>query len=395
MASADPKRQTRSTGDLLDPDNDFPAISKFKDPKKLPLCSDIIGVLRHLLEDPKSMITTSQALHEVKKMVYSKWYHDTVYCITPVAILKCIEKEWNIFKEGKKRIRSGRLTGKAVDQYKQMRDRSHKLFDVAASTTERLKQCEAEFGVKMSQNEISYLDDQRNDRKMECDKGVDIVWYTAMMKRQRQHELSEEYKKEMEKAFRCVDIDEIINVLGDEGELSADSEANENVDEVYLQPSIPEQPSETAIPDSTEPSAKRKHFSDIGSSQECSDILPAQMRHIRVSERIIQDDIYETLADLKGLGLSMSEASSALIKVSNNLFGRHWKMLEEEESSFDLNTLPHPRNMRYVDELIEAKSLACISKEIEEASQAGRMITHATDSTTKKGLVNLLLQAFI
>ena len=82
----------------------------------------------------------------------------------------------------------------------------------------------------------------------------------------------------------------------------------------------------------------------------------------------------------------MSEASSALIKVSNNLFGRHWKMLEEEESSFDLNTLPHPRNMRYVDELIEAKSLACISKEIEEASQAGRMITHATDSTTKRGV---------
>ena len=61
-------------------------------------------------------------------------------------------------------------------------------------------------------------------------------------------------------------------------------------------------------------------------------------------------------------------------------------MLEEEESSFDLNTLPHPRDMRYVDELIEAKSLACISKEIEEASQAGRMITHATDSTTKKGV---------
>ena len=159
-----------------------------------------------------------------------------------------------------------------------MKDRSHKLFDVAASTTDRLKQCEAEFGMKMLQNEISYLDDQRNDRKMECDKGVDIVWYTALMKRQRQHELSEEYEKEMEKAFKCVDIDEIINVLGDEGELSADSEANENVDEVYLQPSIPEQPSETAIPDSTEPSAKRKHYSNIRSSQECSDTLPSQMR---------------------------------------------------------------------------------------------------------------------
>ena len=67
MASADPKRQTRSTGDLLDPDSDFPAIFKFKDSKKLPLCSDIIGVLRRLLEGPKSMITTNQALLEVKR----------------------------------------------------------------------------------------------------------------------------------------------------------------------------------------------------------------------------------------------------------------------------------------------------------------------------------------
>ena len=59
------KGRLESPGDLLDPDNDFPAISKFKDPKKLPLCSDIIGVLRHLPEVPKSMITTSQALHGV------------------------------------------------------------------------------------------------------------------------------------------------------------------------------------------------------------------------------------------------------------------------------------------------------------------------------------------
>ena len=42
--------------------------------------------------------------------------------------------------------------------------------------------------------------------------------------------------------------------------------------------------------------------------------------------------------------------------------------------------------MRRVDELIEAKSLACLTKEVTEASQAGRMITHATDSTTKKGV---------
>ncbi len=332
MASADPKKNTRSSGDLLDPDINFPALTKFKDPKKLPLCSDIIGVLRHLLEVQR--MSNPVAIKEVKNQVYSKWYHDTVYCLTPRAIVKRIEKEWDIFKEGKKRIRSGRLTGKAVDQYRDLMQRSDKLFDVVANTPDRLKQCESEFGVKMSQNEIAYLDDQRNDRKMECDKGVDIVWYTAMMKKQRQRELSDEYRKGMEKAFKPADLDEIMSAIGEDGELSVSSEENESDIEVDPLPTV------SSAPDDMEPpSAKKKRFSDV---QDSSDILPAHMRHVRVSERIIRDDIYETLADLKGLGLSSSEASSALIIVSNKLFERNWKLLEAEDSSFDLNTLPHP-----------------------------------------------------
>ena len=105
MASVNTKRSTRSSGELLDPDINFPAMPNFKDPKKLPVYSDIIWVLRYLLEGSKSMITTNEAINEVKKKVYSKWYHDTVYSATHAFIGKCIGKEWNIFKEGKKRMR--------------------------------------------------------------------------------------------------------------------------------------------------------------------------------------------------------------------------------------------------------------------------------------------------
>ena len=56
----------------------------------------------------------------------------------------------------------------------------------------------------------------------------------------------------------------------------------------------------------------------------------------------------------------------------------------ENDEKFDVDTLPHPRNLRYVDELIEAKSLSLITQKIETSSQSGSMITHATDSTTKK-----------
>ena len=379
MATAkDATRKTRQAGELLDPDIDFPALPKFKDPNKLPTTSDVIGVLRYLLDNPKTNIHYSQAFSEVKKMIYSKWYHDTVYCITSAAIAKRIEKEWNIFKEGRKRIRSGRKSGKAVDQYKQLKERSQKLFDVAASTHERLKQCEVEFGVKMSQNEVSYLEDQRSVRKMECDKGVDTVWYTAIMKKERQREFSEKYKREMENTFRFVDIDQICDILGNQGEISADN----NEDALTLESQNNEEPSEK--PEVGKQSSRRRQFT--AGEEESEDELPPKLRHVRLSERIVRDDVYETLADLKGLGLSTNEASQALIKVANNLFNRKWKMFDEDNEKYDLDTLPHPRNMRNVDELIEAKSLACISKEIEESSQSGRMITHATDSTTKKGV---------
>ena len=35
-------------------------------------------------------------------------------------------------------------------------------------------------------------------------------------------------------------------------------------------------------------------------------------------------------------------------------------------------------------ELIEAKSLSCVVNQVEDQAATGRMVTHATDSTTKK-----------
>ena len=47
------------------------------------------------------------------------------------------------------------------------------------------KQFVRKFGVKMSDNECKYLEDMRGERKMECNNGVDPVWFTAVMRRKR------------------------------------------------------------------------------------------------------------------------------------------------------------------------------------------------------------------
>ena len=95
------KKKTRLSGPLLDPDINFPVLKNFVNKKKLPVYGDVIGVLRSILEDKKSNESQNEAINEVRKQVYAKWYHDSVYCISPSAITKRIEKDWAVFKEGK------------------------------------------------------------------------------------------------------------------------------------------------------------------------------------------------------------------------------------------------------------------------------------------------------
>ena len=86
-------KPTRQSGPLLDPDLDFPPIYSFKDKNRLPTYSDVIGVLRYLLDGRTTNISYRAAFNEVKKIIYSKWYHDMVFCITPATILKRIQKD--------------------------------------------------------------------------------------------------------------------------------------------------------------------------------------------------------------------------------------------------------------------------------------------------------------
>ena len=72
----------------------------------------------------------------------------------------------------------------------------------------------------------------------------------------------------------------------------------------------------------------------------------------------------------------------SLIRVGA-LFDREWKILEDNEDTYDMYTLADKRNMRTALRLIETKGMSCVVKEVRNEKSEGRMTTHATDSTTK------------
>ena len=359
---------TRSSGALLHPDVEFPILVKFKDPTKLPTYLSVIGVLRHLTE---SKLTHEEAVCEVSKLVYAKWFHDTVYCITLQGIRKKMTKIWKIFREGNKRYREGKTSGKAIEEYTKLTKTAKKLFDIYTTDEERIQILkDTEWKVSMSVREYQYYDDQKDKGLQECDHGVDPVWYAAIMRKQRERQRSEEYKRKQAEQFMGKDLEAIEELLEEDGTLT-ESEVSEEEEQVL----------EDEINEAT--SSKRRKFDASKSKCENMLSLPTAAFHLRTSERIVWDELYETLSNLTGVGLSVGEAAKAVVITGNNMFDMKWKEHNEGEV-IDLDTMPHHSNILDKLKLIEAQSLSLVAEEMEVQSEGGRMLTHAIDSTTKK-----------
>ena len=132
-------------------------------------------------------MSTKNAVREVAKEVFSKYFHDTIYCHSFETIVRRVDGLWKDYKEGSRRLNEGQDEKyvKATKAYKELVSNKDRLFDMATTDPNIIKICEEEWGVKMSDMELMYLQDQRSERKMKCDKGVDPIWYRATMRQQR------------------------------------------------------------------------------------------------------------------------------------------------------------------------------------------------------------------
>ena len=382
-----PPKTRRQSGDI-NPDVEFPVLDKFLHPAKLPTYKSVIGVLQSLTAGGKDKVKHEDAVREVAKRVYSKWYHDTVYCLHLETVRDRMVKMWEVFREGRRRFREGRKTGSAIDAYKALVEKKDSLYDIGYQTakTEALKQacvarCKEEWGVTMSHKEDEYYEDQKSERRLECDHGVDPVWYVAMMRQERLKRRQEDYRKQQEEQFTFKDLATIEKILTDEmGTLSSTDTSPDTPAKLATRSS-----SSLVTPTaSVSASKKRKLF--IDNREETDTVFPQDLAHIRQSEKKIRDEFYLTVATLLGHGLSFKESCHAVVDVGNGMFRRKWKHPDKDSETYDLDTLPEIPNILTNVNMVEAETLAFAVDKISEAKEAGRMVTAAIDSTTKKGV---------
>ena len=124
-------------------------------------------------------------------------------------------------------------------------------------------------------------------------------------------------------------------------------------------------------------------------------ILILFLHRVSTCAIITLNDVYLATAELDGYGISYRESQLAIMVVGNILFKREWKInivaqnvndddSNENENTYDCDTLPTKRAMRYMLSKIEASSLNLVAENLIEAKKEGHTITHSTDSTTRK-----------
>ena len=241
-------------------------------------------------------------------------------------------------------------------KYKEIVESKNLLFDIYPDDMRRSQQWEQDWGVKMSPAGKVYYEDQKVERKQFCDRAVDPVWYTAMMKKQRLRERGEESKKEMGQIMAFKSLKDIEEALTDSGESLEPSpiKKDENLNEV--------------ADDFIGEDKKRKLFENE------DEALPMKYRHIRDSDRQVNESVFGVVADLVGRGMSLNEAVQAILAVSNGLFDRTWTLQEKCDKDKDnRDMLPSLRSIREALGLNETQMIALTIDKMVEGRKQGRM----------------------
>ena len=217
---------TRSAAVLFDFSTEFPAMKQFTPSNKLPDFRSLVGVLRNILEVEGRGITTSEAaIREVGKQILAKWFHDNVYHKSLNSICKMVAKVHSTYVEGKRRLGQGRLNSKAYELFVELYQKKLKLFDVYPEEQTRIMKCQEEWGgLRMTDRDRDYYQDQKGARLMVCEKRCDLVFSQIWLKEQRKQEANERWQQEKKDMFRFRSLKDIKRLLIERGDYVTDSE---------------------------------------------------------------------------------------------------------------------------------------------------------------------------
>ena len=347
---------------------------------KLPLLKEVLG--RVYERKDSEHLDFKEAIREVAKEVQNHWKDRNVYTVTLKSIRDKLTHFVSNYKKLLKRDESQlSSSSKYFQQCDSLNKEMNHLFDIFCEDEARRADEEKSCKIDMIDEDYKFLHSMRTDRAFPCGR-VDTKF----------HREQEERARKDEKRLK-LQTSNFSAVSGVQDEVS---ESTDKTDDDYC----PESKKCRVLFQDMEPSStittRSQKQSLKGETADPTIIFPTVP--IRKSLQMVNDDVYHTCAELDGEGFSLREIQIAMKVVGNRMFKQSWtipkekdrvskyetEVTEETPTVVDSNTLPTRSAMRKKLKQVHGYSLGLISNEIMKADRDGAVITHSTDSTTRK-----------
>lgn len=249
------------------------------------------------------------------------------------------------------------------------------LFDIfAESPSVRKKQCERLGCPPMTEEDFKFLENMRGDRTFYCSSFSCKQWERTLkrreqeakgMARMRERSIAEAEVMNTMISHEDIEEDESVGIAGS-SLAETDTDFNPIVADECAEP----------------PEKKRRRY--VPSVRSSEEELPEKYCHVRDGLMNVRDEFFVASEVLVCVGhLSLNQACFAIVTVANILFGRSWKMHNEDPSVIDDDTLPHMRNIRTMFKRMEALVLSRLAHLI--ADSESTTVTYHEDGSRKQG----------
>lgn len=368
-----------------------PVIETF-DRTKLPTLKKVIGLVLHTAKTKG----IKNAVPPVAVLLEKQWLEQNVYPVSRLIITKKLRNAVNLF-DSLKRYDTSRLDTESFRiKYDPFVESLDKLFDIFDENAEhRATTCQTLRIAPMLSEDFTYLQSQRTDRQMECDKKTDHKYEKKVIS---DYQRQVKYNTNQYNPNISVSSETISDSESDQGDDHGQCDDNEE---------------DESQDDDTSPPKKKKPMYMTTIEDYKDDPLPVEYQHVRYSHKgIVKDSICRALAEMDAERLSISQMQSALCIVGNICFSRKWKKPLENEDSldevedpdstesdetlslYDQDRMPSRKAIRNILKKMEVYRMKLIANKICEENEKGSTICHATDSTTRKSVGTFAVGGF-
>ena len=393
------KKKLRSSGavEIYDLSLAFPHVATF-DVTKLPLLKTVIGNVLHQVTERK--LSYEAAIHETGQQLYHLWIRNNTYPVTIQTIKNRLSKHIKEFRDLSKRS-SDRQNEQFVSRTTTFIDQCNQLFDIFCEDEVKREKLEDQYDLPMIQKDWDFLECMRGDRKGHSEKKGDVSWHRE---RDKEREKSRKRVQRQQMQQKVVSSSQL-EIEGEEDVVSSTLVTEEEnsaailVSEPASVDTLCRKRKKFVPPSEFIPSISTRSSSTTEPPNHTAQPPSTTSHHVRLSENLIRNEIYQTFAELDGHGFSYHQSLIATQVIANRVFGCKWKLPDESdrvkksaydsddeeiERTFDIDTLPTRRSIRRNLKKIEVQSLKLTAEKIVDASAEEHLITHSTDSTTRK-----------